>query len=754
MANYSQAGRPIAVTTPLATDTVLLDSFSGTEAISEPFRFTLELLTESATPLAFDKLLGEKVTIAVTLPDDSIRSINGVVVRLSQGGMVAGSMGNTTFIRYRAEIVPQFWLLSRTTQSRTFQQLSVPAILKQVLTGVDIADQTQGEFKPRDYCVQYRESDFAFASRLMEEEGIYYFFKHTASGHQMILANTPQSHTDVPGATTATFQSIVGGLLPDDRVLGWEKTQEIRSGKYSLWDTCFELPGQNLQASQPILESVQAGTVTHKLKVGGNAGYEVYEYPGGYAQRFDGIGPGGADRAADVNNIFTDNARVATIRMQQEALPGLLVRGDGTCRHFTSGCKFTLDRHFDANGAYVLTRVEHQASVGSAYLQDQGDASYSNRFECIPLALPFRPTRSTGRPRIEGPQTAVVVGPSGQEIFTDKYGRVKVQFPWDRLGANDANSSCWIRVASSWSGKQWGFAQIPRIGQEVIVAFEDGDPDRPIITGSVYNASMMPPFTFPDEATQSGTKSRSTTQGEAAHSNQFFIEDKKGSELITVHAEKDFTRVVENDDSLTVGVDGSSSLKDGNQTITIYKNRTTSIETGDETLTVKKGKRVVEIQTGDESLKVTKGNRAVEVTQGNDSHLVKTGNRAVEVTQGNDTHTVKSGNRTVEVDTGNDWHTIKTGNRAVEVSMGNDTLTIKLGNQSTKLNVGASTTEALQGITLKVGQNSIKIDQTGVTIKGLMVKVEGQIQTEVKGLMCQISGDAMLQMKGGITMIN
>ena len=476
--------------------------------------------------------------------------------------------------------------------------------------------------------------------------------------------------------------------------------------------------------------------MTHKLKVGGNASYELYDYPGGYAQRFDGIGPGGADRAADVSNIFTDNARTVAIRMQQEALPGLLIRGEGTCRQFAAGAKFTLDRHFDANGPYVLTRVEHEASVGGAYLQGAGESTYANRFACIPLALPFRPARSTTRPRVDGPQTAVVVGPSGQEIFTDKYGRVKVQFPWDRLGKNDANSSCWIRVASTWSGKQWGFVQVPRVGQEVVVAFEDGDPDRPIITGSVYNAAMMPPFTFPDEATQSGTKSRSTAKGEPAHFNQLIFEDKKGSELITIHAEKDFTRVVENDDSLTVGVDGSDSLKDGNQTVTIYKNRTTSIETGDESLTVKKGKRTVEIQTGDESLKVTKGNRAVEVTQGND------------------THTVKTGNRVVEVSTGNDTHTVKTGNRSVEVSMGNDALTIKMGNQTTKLNLGASTTEAMQGITLKVGQNSIEITQAGITIKGLQVAVQGQIKTEVKGLMCQVSGDAMLQMKGGITMIN
>jgi type VI secretion system secreted protein VgrG len=700
MARFSQAGRPLSLATPLGDDALLLESFSGSEAISEPFRFRMELLSESPTPIPFESLLGEAATITLPLPDGSSRFINGVVVRLSEGTKLAAARGNATFIRYRAEIAPRFWLLTRTFRSRSFQQMAVPDILKQVLAGVDVSDQIEGTFAPRDYCVQYRESDFDFASRLMEEEGIYYFFRHTASGHQMVLSNSPRGHVAVSGAATVPFEAISGGTREEDRISGWVKTQELRSGKYSLRDTCFELPGQDLQASQPILDSVQAGTISHKLKVGGNEAFEVYEYPGGYAQRFDGVAPGGAGRAGDVSKIFQDNARTAAIRMQQEALPGLVIEGEGNCRQLAAGCKFTLDRHFDANGAYVLTRVEHNATLGGAYLQGSGEFVYANNFRCIPLDLPFRPSRVTPRPRVEGPQTAVVVGPQGQEIFTDKYGRVKVQFPWDREGKNDAESSCWIRVVSSWAGKQWGFIQVPRIGQEVVVAFEDGDPDRPLITGSVYNAEMMPPYALPDNATQSGTKSRSSAKGTTDHFNQLVFEDKKGSELITFHAERDFARVVENNDSLVVGVEGSGSLTDGNQTISIHKDRTTTIETGDETLTVKQG------------------------------------------------------NRAISVDQGNDTHTIKQGNREVTISMGNDTLTIKMGNQSTKLDVGSSTTEAMQGITLKVGQNSIKIDQSGITIQGLVVKVEGQVQAEVKGLICQVSGDAMLQMKGGVTMIN
>ena len=433
MAKFSQAGRPLAVTTPLGDDVLLLESFTGVEAISTPFRFLLELLAETTTPIAFDGLLGKLVTIKLTLPDGSTRPLNGVVVELSQGPKVESATG-VWFIRYRAEVVPQFWLLSRTFQSRTFQQLAIPAILQQVLTGVELSNQIQGDFATRDYCVQYRESDLDFASRLMEEEGIYYYFTHTDGGHKMVLANTPQGHVDVPGATTAIYDIVAGGMKPDERVFGWEKTQALRSGKATLRDQCFELPGQNLEASQPTLESVTAGTVAHKLKVGGNDAFEIYDYPGGYAQRFDGVAPGGGDRAADVSKIFTDNARTVAIRMQQEALPGLVITGTSGCRQFQAGCKFTLDRHFDANGAYVLTRVEHEASIGGGYVMGSGDFTYSNAFRCIPAALPFRPARVTPRPRVVGPQTAVVVGPQGQEIFTDKYSRVKVQFPWDRLG--------------------------------------------------------------------------------------------------------------------------------------------------------------------------------------------------------------------------------------------------------------------------------------------------------------------------------
>jgi len=325
----------------------------------------------------------------------------------------------------------------------------------------------------------------------------------------------------------------------------------------------------------------------------------------------------------------------------------------------------------------------------------------------------------TPKARVDGTQTAVVVGPAGEEIFTDKYGRVKVQFYWDRQGKKDANSSCWVRVGTSWGGKQWGATHIPRIGQEVVIAFEEGDPDQPVIVGSVYNANLMPPYTLPDNRTQSGIKSRSSLKGDAETFNELRFEDKKDSEEIYFHAQKDFNRVVENNDTLKVGF----LKKDkGDHTIEIFNNH--SLKVG--------------CPEADE------GSQTVEVYKDR-TETLKTGNEKL---------TVEQGNRDVNVKMGNDTHKIDQGNRDVKIDMGNDSLKISMGNQTTKLDLGKSETEAMQSIELKVGQSSIKIDQTGVTIKGMMISIEGQVKTDVKGVMTTVNGDGMLTLKGGLTMIN
>jgi type VI secretion system secreted protein VgrG len=666
MPAYTQADRPLSVKTPLGDDVLLLVGVNGREAVSELFRFDFDLLALNGADIAFDKLLGQKVSARIRLQESATRYVAGIVSRVVQGGR------DEIFTSYRIEVVPQLWLLTRRKQSRIFQALAVPDILKKVLTGLDVAYELQGTFEPREYCAQYRESDFDFASRLMEEEGIYYFFKHTSAGSTLVLANTPQSHPDATPATV-NYEEISGGNRPDDRVYAWEKSQELRSGKVTLWDSNFELPYKNLEATKTIVESVQAGTVTHKLKVGGNDKLELYDYPGGFANRFDGVDRGGGERAADLQKTLHDNTRTADIRMQQEATPGIAIHGRSSCPQLIAGFRVELERHFNADGTYVITANEHHAKLQWDYRSaaETHEFHYDNSFTCIPLALPFRPPRVTPVPRVYGAQTALVVGPAGEEIFTDKYGRIKVQFPWDREGKKDGDTSCWLRVATPWAGKQWGAIHIPRVGQEVLVDFVDGDVDHPIVVGSLYNADQMPPYTLPANKTQSGVKSRSSLQGGAANYNELRFEDKKGSEQLLIHAEKDQTIEVEHDESHWVGHDRTKKI-DHDETVTIGHDETVTID----------------------------------------------------------------------------------NNRCVTITKGDDTLTIKMGNASTSIKTGKSETEALQSIELKVGQSSVKLDQSGVTIKGMNIQVEGQVSVSVKGLTTQVNADTMLTLKGALTMIN
>jgi type VI secretion system secreted protein VgrG len=512
--------RGISITTPLGPDAVFLTGFRGREAISQLFHFQLDIMAENRQGVAFDKLIGQKITFSILLPDGKTKRFwSGICSSLAQTGRDA------TFTTFRMEMAPQLWLLTRRTQCRIFQHLPIPEILKQVLRGLDIKLELQGTFEPRDYCVQYRETDFAFASRLMEEEGIYYFFKHTDGGHQMVLGNSPQTHAAVAFSEKAIYEELEGGNRPDMRVSRWEKTQELRAGKVTLWDHCFELPHQHLDAERPTQESVTIGKVTHKLKLAANEPLERFDYPGAYAQRFDGIDSGGGDQVGNLAKIFQDNKRTVAIRMEQEAVQAITIRGAGNCRQFMAGHKFTLERHYDADGAYVLTSVEHSASASAGGRSGvDGEINYQNHFTCIPVALPFRPPQTTEKPVIPGPQTAIVVGPPGEIIFCDKYGRIKVQFHWDRQGKMNPDSSCWIRVSNNWGGANWGGLFLPHVKQEVIVEFEEGDPDRPIVTGRVYNAECMPPVKLPDNKTQSVISDHG--------GNHIKIEGDKGKEQI------------------------------------------------------------------------------------------------------------------------------------------------------------------------------------------------------------------------------
>ena len=545
MPTYTQAERPLAITTPLGKDVLLLTGLRGHEAISRLFSFKVDLLVEAQKEIRFDRILGQNVTVEMRLVDGEKRYFNGLVKRFSQGAR------DEHFVSFHAELVPKFWLLTKKVRSRIFQHLSVPDILRKALSALDVKYELSGTYYERDYCVQYRESDFDFASRLMEEEGIYYFFKHADGSHQLVVTDT--ASPTVPGQANVIYEEVSRGVVPDMRVRSWEKTQELRSGEYTLWDHCFELPGKHLEASQKTMDSVAAGKVTHKLNVGGNDQLEIYDYPGGYAQRFDGIDRAGAPRPQDLKRIYEDRDRTVKIRMEQEAVAALEIRGSSDCGHFAAGHKFTLQRHFDANGPYILTSIEHDAHMTGYRSGEPPDFRYENHFTCIPSALRYRPHRVTPKPVIAGIQTATVVGPEGEEIFCDKYGRIKVQFHWDREGKKDANSSCWVRVAQVWAGKGWGGFFWPRIGHEVVVTFEEGDPDQPLITGSVYNAENMPPFSLPKLRAFGGIKSCSVQGDSGKNYNGIMFVDSADHEHLVIHSERHMVMYAEYDKTFRSG---------------------------------------------------------------------------------------------------------------------------------------------------------------------------------------------------------
>ncbi len=535
MGEYTQDNRFIQLFTPLGKDALLLHSFSGKEGVSELFHFDLKMHSENRS-LKFDQIVGKKATIKISLPDGSERYINGIINSFTQGGSspLEGGTTPTVFAHYYATLVPWLWVLTQTSDCRIFQNQTVPDILAQVFREhgfSDFKNRLQGNFEPREYCVQYRESDFNFVSRLMEEEGIFYFFEHEQDKHTLVLANHPSEFKPCPLQSSVSYKSLIGEERVEDVITEWNLSQAVRPGKYTLTDFNFEKPSLDLTASV-------TGQDERKL--------EIYHYPGQYLTKDEG-------------------ERLVGIRLQEEESPRLVVTGESTCRGLAAGYRFTLRDHYrrDFNKEYALISIHHRADQGANYRSSEWEAAqnftYTNRFECIPHPTPFRPPRITPVPTVSGSQTAIVVGPPGEEIYVDKYGRVKVQFHWDREGKYNEKSSCWVRVSQNWAGKRWGAIFIPRIGQEVIVDFLEGDPDQPIITGCVYNAESMPPYPLPDEKTKSTIKSYSSKGGGGF--NEIRFEDKKGSEQLFIQAEKQQDNRVKEDSLEWVGRDRHLIIK-------------------------------------------------------------------------------------------------------------------------------------------------------------------------------------------------
>lgn len=541
MAKTTQTGRLLSINTALGEDVLLIDKIVANEGISRLFEIEVDLLHDDEeyslkpTQLDVNSILGQPATISIQQHDGGARFFNGIFRSLSYCGR------RHRFSFYRATIVPRIWELTQIRQSRIFQQKSVRDILSTVFKGYEFRLDLVTAYQPRNYCVQYNETDFDFASRLMEEEGISYYFENAERLETLVITDNYQRPKDCPNKSAIPmidenlsdeiFETAIKSLILDYR---------FQTGKVTLWDYNFQLPGKRNNVEQ-----------LSRYSVGGNTELEDYQFPGGYARKYDGISKGGGESASDLSKISVDNQRTIKNRIEGIDSRYTTIRGLSDCCTLTAGHRFTMKNHPNSeyNMPYILTSIHHEADQNPKYESEENlTEAYHNSFECIAHGSgrpEFRPPLNTPKPVMPGSQTAFVVGPAGEEIFTDKYGRVKVQFHWDRDGKVDSDSSCWVRVAQTWAGNRWGAMFIPRIGMEVLVDFIEGDPDLPVITGCVYNPASMPAYVLPDEKTKSGIKSNSTKGGGGF--NEFRLEDKKGSEQIFVHGEKDLDVRIKND---------------------------------------------------------------------------------------------------------------------------------------------------------------------------------------------------------------
>jgi type VI secretion system secreted protein VgrG len=657
MGSSAQGIIPIDITTPLGDGKLVIRTIHGEERVSGLFHYTLEMVSEDNS-LSFDDIVGKKVTVKIALANGSTDYRNGVVGRFVQAGKDA------RVTTYYADVYSWLWLLTLNTDCKIFQNKSTPDIVKQIFSDAgftDFKDSLTGTYQPREYCVQYMETSYDFVSRLMEEEGIFYFFEHTSSAHTLVLADDSSAYGTCTGVTSISVRPSDVSWASEESVTECSLEQQVVVGQFKSDDYNFETPSTDLLATAS----------------GQDTARSIYEFPGVYKASSDG-------------------ETITSRNLAGYQASGKILRGTGTCRAFRAGAKFTLTGHSrsDVNADYVLIRLSWRADQSTVY---------TSSFEAIPATVEFHPPRITPRPKIVGTQTAVVTGKSGEEIWTDQYGRVTVQFFWDQVGQNDEKSSCWIRVAQGWAGKQWGSWFLPRVGQEVVVSFLEGNPDRPLVTGSVYNATQTVPYTLPDDQTKSTIKSYSSKGGGGF--NEFRFEDKKDSEEIFMQAQKDLNVTVLND-----------------YTATITNNRKVTISKKDETLIV------------------DQGNRTVQVNTGNETHEVK-GKRDLTIT-GNETHTNKA-----------DYTSNVTGNFTLKVS-GNISI-----EASGSVSIKSGTTfnnEAGTSLTNKSGTDLTNQAGTSLTNKaGTTMENNAGVSLTNKASASQtVDGGGMLTLKGGMVKIN
>ena len=743
----TQDNSEVKIITPLGKDVLLLSDMSMTEELGRLFTIDLNLLSEQ-NDIKFEDILGQNITIELGLNGGGKRYFNGYVSSFSQTG------GSSRYTSYQAIVKPWFWFLTRTADCRIFQEMSVPDIVKSVFRDLgftDFKDKLTKNYRVWEYCVQYRETDFNFVSRLLEQEGIYYYFTHKNGVHELVLSDGISAHQALPNYSTIDFYPPDDSAIrKKDHIFSWFITKQVQPGKYELNEFDFEKPKADLI------------TISDDIKSHKKADYEVYDYPGEYVKTDDGD-KYARDRIEELHSEYEQG------------------QGQSGVRVMNTGYLFTMDKfsRSDQNREYLVTHASHEIHSHTYDSGGNNENPYSNSFSVIDSKTHYRSARITPKPIVQGAQTAIVVGPSNEEIYTDKYGRVKVQFHWDRYGKDDENSSCWVRVAQIWAGKKWGGIHIPRIGQEVIVDFMEGDPDRPIITGRVYNADQMPPYDLPANKTQSGIKSRSSKGGTTSNFNEIRMEDKKGDEELYIHAEKNHINITENDRNEDVGhdrslhvghdkseaVDNNKSIKIGvDHTETIGNNKLLSVgvnhsEQIGSNMTISVGSNLTETvginyaETVGVAMELTVGVTYVQTIGTSKTETIGT---SKSVSIGSDLSEEVGANKSISV-ADNLNETI--GDSHSEAVTKDYSLTAKTINMT-----------ADDSIILKTGMSSITMKKNGdITIKGVDIKVNGsksikeksiQITSEAsakhvtKGTMVDVKGTGMVTVKGALVKIN
>lgn len=706
------SGRRVLVHSPLGPDQLLIRSARVSEHLGQLSQVELELLSPDDS-LVMEDVLGHGLALEISLPGEAIRYFHGLVAEFSQSGKLG------RYNCYTARVAPWLWLLTRTSDCRIFQNKTVPDILKEIFRdhGVsDFDDVLSGSYEPWEYCVQYMETDFNFVSRLMEEEGIYYFFRHDRDRHTLVLCDGSDAHDPFPDYETVHYYAPSDNVVrEEDHVYDWQLSQSVLSGRFVHTDFDFQKPRTSLLA--------QHGLTRQHPK----SDLELFAYPGGHLT----VGEG--------EKYAQQKLEAIQHRYQK-------VKGVGNARGIAVGSLVTLEGHprADQNKEYLVVSSTHRIVV-SDYESgiSAGSSDYTVSFGAIPSRERYRPPLTSPRPRVPGPQTAIVVGKSGEEIWTDEYARVKVQFHWDRYGKRDENSSCWVRVSQAWAGKNWGSIHIPRIGQEVIVSFLEGDPDCPIITGRVYNAAEMPPYELPANQTQSGIKSRSTKSGSTDNFNEIRFEDKKGSEQLYIHAEKNQDIVVENDETHSVGHDRKKDIGNdetttvghdrdesvgNNETITIGVNRTEKVGSN-ETITIG-ANRKINVGASENATVARQRTHTVGINETISVGAAQeiTVGAAQAVTVGAEQSVTVGADQSVDVGENASMSIGKDESRSVgegrATSIGKDD-SLKVG-KNLAIDAGDS-------VTIKTGSASITMKKDGtITIKGKDIKIEGSGKINIK----------------------